>query len=165
MPSKYFNQIDESTGEKLGTHAGNSAEYTEPTIRDSNATQSLNIETLPLGSGEKDQLIPMSVLSPGTLATLQPGSTSQVELVPPMMIQTDHDDTADSKQHGRYPSFGQTQSQNDDTNSDGDKDEDSIQLSEKGSMDKFKSIEVVKQLHADGEIAQEDFKTKGQQQS
>ncbi len=82
-----------------------------------------------------------------------------------MMIQADHDVAVDGKQHGRYPSFGQTKSQNDDddTNSDGNKDEESIQLSEKGSMDKFKSIEVVKQLHADGEIAQEDFKTKGQQ--
>ena len=42
--------------------------------------------------------------------------------------------------------------------------DDSIELSLNGTIDKFKSIEIVKQLHADGEIAQDDLIKNGDKQ-
>jgi hypothetical protein len=58
---------------------------------------------------------------------------------------------AGGKKHDRYPSFGgdlQIQDNFNQDNNDGQEEDqendDSIQLSEKGSIDKFKSIEVVK---------------------
>lgn len=87
----------------------------------------------------------MSVISPATLALMQQpvtgknsgSSTGQIELDeegPTRVIES---------KHGKYPSFGEQRK-----SSSGN---DSIQLSLNNTMEKFNSIQLVKQLHADGD--------------
>ena len=113
----------------------------EPQIIETAAAEANNVVTF----ANKKELIPMSVLSPSTLALMQGGNYSQKRL---------HNDEIDGEgettptiqqKHQQYPSFGGVRK-----SSTGDE---SIQLSLNGTVDKYNSIEIVKQLHADGEIA------------
>jgi len=86
-----------------------------------------------------NQLLSKQVLSPSKLAETQPNNSS--------VGQTGRD--IQIEKTASFASFGMRQERSESSEAE------SIELSQGSSKDKFKSIEVVRQLHADGKVIDE----------
>lgn len=126
----------------------------EPLIIESSADEGNNMLKLG-GVAGQGKLIPMKVITPRTLAHMQ-GQKQPQQLILNSQSQDkleymDSEDQSKPGHNQKFPSFGLQRKSR--TSSAGD--DDSIQLSLNGTMDKYNSLEIVRQLHAEGQVALE----------